>query len=131
MKTILLTITGLIFFSFSGPETACRRLHTGKFKMISKQTGTVYIYRSRNRQVEIDKEAGIRVMYRVEWPDECTYVLFDSKVIKGDPSMAGNPADTLTVKITSIAEKSYTVLTTSNFSSLEMESELIILKLNN
>ncbi|PCH66517.1 MAG: hypothetical protein COC01_07815 [Bacteroidetes bacterium] len=126
MKTTLFVL--LISSCSINISTKCSDLKTGKFKLVSEESGTTIITRTAKEQVEINKDFNVKVRYKVKWLNACTYQLFDAKIYEGDDYFEGKKTDTLTVKITEISNDFYKISTTSNFSDLSLEVKLAIIK---
>jgi hypothetical protein len=119
----------LLLFSLSGiAQNDCKRVHVGKFILVSPESGTTLITRTPLFQIEKNDTLGVEVLYDIKWVDDCTYQLRGKKIIKGDPAWAGKPTDYVTVTILEVKENSFRVKTTSNFSDLVIEREIEILK---
>lgn len=125
----------LLLFSFllsgslliQGQNRSCRSLHKGKFKLTSEISGTTIITRTKKLQTEENADMSAKVVYYVNWVDDCTYELRVKEIVKGDPYLAGEKKDVVTVRIKEIKANSYIVESSSNFSDLVLVREIEIL----
>ena len=101
-------------FSIIAQSKDCQPFHTGNFKVTTKETGTTLIHRENGMQVEENEEMGAKMIFSVDWIDECTYELRPTQVIKGDKAML-NKNFVITVHITDIKSHSYVAESTGNF----------------
>lgn len=120
-----LLMTGGPLFACS-QTMRCKELHTGKFKLNSKETGVTLIIRTHTQQLEENEKLGVKMIFDVVWVNACTYELHPKKVLQGDPSYMGKPGDYMTVVIKEIKEHSYISETTSNFYTGSIVSEIEI-----
>lgn len=118
----------LLSFFCINMSNDCSNIKTGKFKLIDQESGITIITRTANEQIEINENLNVKIRYKVNWINECTYQLFDAKVYKGDDYFQGQKSDTMTVSITEVNTDYYKVLTTSNFSDLSMEAKIEFIK---
>jgi len=102
----------------------CMEVHLGKFSYSDEQFGTTNIERTKRLQIEENTTLGYKIIFRVKWLDDCTYQGKLKKVVKGDMKGIMKKGDTLTTHITNVNAKSYTSVTTSNFSDLELKVEI-------
>ncbi len=73
----------LLFLSLSGFLSDCKDFRHGTF-VLDDHVGNVYtIVRKGNIQTEEDNATGHMSEFKIKWVDECSYVLYDRKVIKG------------------------------------------------
>jgi hypothetical protein len=128
MKQLLvLFFLGLNAFAY-GQTQDCQSLHEGKFKVVTKESGTTIVTRRGNLQIEENADLGIKMTFDITWTNDCTYELRPKKVMKGDPSLLGKKGDFITVHIRNIKEKSYIALTTSNFFDVTLEFQVEVLE---
>jgi hypothetical protein len=106
----------------------CKSLHSGRFKVFSKQSGTTYIERSATEQIETNEDLGYKLILSIKWIDECTYELRPKKLIKGDPSVMGDGKSFMTTHIKNITSKAYTAETSASFSPAIMDFVVEIIK---
>jgi hypothetical protein len=88
------------------PRKNCARAKKGNFIDISGG-GTAEVTRTATEQFE--HKAGMGEMrLSIRWIDECTYQLFNRKVLSGiEPSFPMNPKDTITVHIVSSDDEGF------------------------
>ena len=96
-------------------KPTCKSLHTGSFKIYTKETGTTFIKRTEKLQTEKNDDLGYEMVFDIVWIDECTYELRPKKLIKGDPSIMGDGTHVLKTRIKEISNNSYTAETSANF----------------
>ena len=116
MKTlfILLFFAGMNLALF-GQTRDCKSLHTGSFKVFTKESGTTYIKRTKTQQVEKNEDLGYEIIFDITWIDDCTYELRPKELIKGDPAIMGNGKNVLKTKIKEISGGKYIAETSANF----------------
>ena len=61
----------------------CDKFRTGKFEVQSKYVGKILIERDVNFQTETIVNSGNVVQYRIKWLSDCSFIMFDHKLIKG------------------------------------------------
>lgn len=128
MKYLLLIFTLLLSAIGFSQDPNCKSVRTGKFKIVTKETGVTLIERSADKQTEEDPETGDKTVSDIIWIDDCTYQLRNMKFIKGKPYDSDMPGEIFTCKIIKIKSESYIVQTTSNFSDMMLEREVLIVK---
>src|SRR5687768_6352505 len=101
LLTIIITLTAF------GQKPTCKSLHTGSFKVFTKESGTTLIKRTEKYQIEKNDDLGYEVIFDITWIDECIYELRPKKIIKGDPSIMGDGKNVLKTKIKKISDNSY------------------------
>jgi len=104
-----------------GQTRDCKSLHTGSFKVFTKESGTTYIKRTKKYQTEKNDNLGYEVVFDITWIDECTYELRPKELIKGDPSIMGNGQNVIKTKIKEISDNKYIAETSANFSDVIMD----------
>lgn len=102
-------------------------MHTGKFTLTSEY-GTTNIKRTKRFQVEQSDEDDFKSKSRVKWIDDCNYVLFDDKLIRGPEFLEPKAGEELYVEILSIEANMVKVKTTANFIDLVRETTMLIVK---
>lgn len=129
MKTvfIFLLVLGPIPGLFAQKQ-ACKDLHEGTFRLVDKLAGTTVMQRTKDIQVEENVEMGVKMIFSINWINDCTYELRAKEIIKGDPVLMGNKGDVITVNIKEIRANSYLAVTTANFTNFVLEKEIEILK---
>lgn len=117
MKLVIALVAILSYCSVSIAQTnTCKSLQTGKFKITTEETGTTYITRTKDTQIEENKALGVEIVFDIKWLDDCTYELRPKKLIKGDPWIMGDGTHVLKTTIKNITDKTYVAETSSNFS---------------
>jgi len=117
-RLVLLTLSIQIFtLTVLGQKPTCKSLHTGSFKIFTKETGTTFIKRTEKLQTEINDDLGYEIIFDITWINECTYELRPKKLIKGDPSIMGDGKDVLKTRIKEISNNTYVAETSANFNS--------------
>ena len=122
LLTLLITLTAF------GQKPTCKSLHTGSFKVSTKESGTTLIKRTEKYQIEKNDDLGYEVIFDITWIDECIYELRPKKIIKGDPSIMGNGTNVLKTKIKKISDNSYIAETSANFSEGKFDFVVEIMK---
>lgn len=74
-------IIALIFSSCSSLE--CDKFKTGKFEYQSKYVGKILIDRDNHYQTETVVDSGMVARYRIKWLNNCGFIMFDRKLLKG------------------------------------------------
>ncbi|MBE9577408.1 hypothetical protein [Flavobacterium proteolyticum] len=119
--TTLLILLSSISFAQS---LDCKKMHVGKFELVSETSGTTIIERNKNTQTETNKTMNIRTSYDLVWTSECSYELRNRKVLEGTSKFVMKPTDVIRVEIIKIEGKKLTVKITSNFSDKVAEVEI-------
>ncbi len=129
MKVLLqiALILSLPFIGYSQIEN-CSLVREGKFRIVSKETGTSIITRTGNSQIEEIKEKGCKAIFDVKWISDCVYELRLKKMISGDKEIAGKKDEVVTVKILQVNKRSYLTKITMTGETFELEQEIEILK---
>ena len=122
---ILFILTDNVSF---GQNRTCKSLQAGKFKVVTKESGTTFIERSNDLQIEENDALGYKIEFDITWVDECTYELRPKRLIKGDPVIMGNGKNVLTTRIRNITNTHYVAETSANFSDVVMDFEVEIVK---
>ena len=122
LLTLIITLTAF------GQKPTCKSLHTGSFKVSTKESGTTLIKRTEKYQIEKNDDLGYEVIFDITWIDECIYELRPKKIIKGDPSIMGNGTNVLKTKIKKISDNSYIAETSANFSEGKFDFVVEIMK---
>ncbi|MES2543541.1 MAG: hypothetical protein V4548_01555 [Bacteroidota bacterium] len=76
-------IFSLIFMFSVNTNINCDKFKTGKFEIESKYGGKILIKRTHKFQTETVTRNGNVVRYKIKWSDECNFILFDRKLLKG------------------------------------------------
>jgi len=107
--------------------TDCQKFKNGTFKIVDEKLGNFTITRYGNKQTETKEGENESFTFFVKWINDCTYTLTaDSAFHKKFPDMPANAL--LTVTIIKTTSKSYTQRSTSNFSDLVAECEMVKVK---
>ena len=128
-RLIILTLSiQICALTASAQKPTCKSLHTGSFKIFTKESGTTYIKRSEKIQTEKNDDLGYEIIFDIVWIDECTYELRPKKLIKGDPWVMGDGTHVLKVRIKEISNYTYIAHTTASFNPGSFEFVVDILK---
>ena len=122
LLTLIITLTAF------GQKPTCKSLHTGSFKVSTKEAGTTLIKRTEKYQIEKNDDLGYEVIFDIAWIDECIYELRPKKLIKGDPSIMGDGTHVLKTKIKKISDNSYIAESSANFSEAKFDFVVEIMK---
>lgn len=79
MKFILIITSILISYS----SLDCNKFRTGKFEVQSKNLGKILIERDNNFQTETVIKYGTVAKYRIKWLSDCSFIMYDRKLLKG------------------------------------------------
>jgi hypothetical protein len=109
-------------------KTTCKSLHTGSFKVFTKESGNTFIERTEKYQLEKNDKLGYEIIFDITWTDECTYELRPKKLIKGDPAILGDGTNVLKTKIKKISDNSYIAETSANFNDGIVDFTVEIIK---
>jgi len=124
----LTSLALIITLTSFGQKPTCKSLHTGSFKIDSKEVGTTFIKRTEKYQIEKNDNLGYEIIFDITWIDECIYELRPKKLIKGDPSILGDGKSVLKTKIKGISNNNYIAETSANFSKEVMDFVVEIIK---
>ncbi len=97
------------------PPKDCRAIHRGHFEDRIDPQHPTFITRTDSDQTEEMPSMGLKSRYRISWKNDCTYQLFDKRVLQGTPFRAWNPADTLTVVIEARDAKGFSYTANANW----------------
>lgn len=129
MKLFILLIIFLSFPNGDG-QLACDIVREGKFNipipLPDYEGHYTYLERKGPYQIETSSLDSSEVQYRVSWLDDCTYVLFNRKILKGEDKYPHKPSDSLTVTITNVTDSYYESVITSNFADMKLEAKIFI-----
>ena|SRR5687768_5724256 len=129
VKQIILTLSIQIFsLVLFGQKPTCKSLHTGSFKVVTKESGTTIIKRTKKLQTEKNDDFGYEIIFEIVWINECTYELRPKKVIKGDPSIIGDGTQVVKARIKEITNNTYIAETSSNFTAEVLNIVVEIIK---
>lgn len=99
---------------------------TGTFK-IADNGVILIIKRTAKYQIEIVDQVGYKSKSRIRWESPCTYVVYDTKVLRGDSS-GHAPGQEVIVTITAVNPSSYWATVTTNFDDQVMHMVVDILE---
>ncbi len=129
-QTVFLTLLFQLFaFAVCAQQLTCKSLHTGSFKIFTKETGTTFISRTAKEQVEKNDDLGYEVIFDIKWINDCTYELRPKKLIKGNPAIMGDGNSVLKTKIKDISPTGYVAETSSNFDTSVIDIKVEIVRL--
>lgn len=128
IKTVFTFFFSLYFYVSIAQTSACETAHTGTFELVSPISGTTIIYRTLDKQTEINDSLNYEATFDLKWIDSCTYKLRNKVLIKGDKRLAGLPTDVLKIEIIKVEGDKIFVKTSSNFSSNVLDRTLVKLK---
>ena len=90
-----------------GQTKNCRDFREGKFKIVdTKQGTTTIIERKGSTQVEYQPGSPVKILAKVKWLDDCTYVLIPKMMMDGR-AKTRLPKLVMTVQITETKSNSY------------------------
>ena len=103
-----LYLVNLIFLSLFLIEDKnnCSNFSSGTFVSNDKITGNTILQRNGNLQLEINEKLGFKVMSKIEWKENCNYILYDFVVIENKYNMT-IPIDTLSISIKILNDSTY------------------------
>lgn len=102
MKYLILV---LFSCSFIIDKSDCNSVKNGTFKLESINGSDHIITRTENKQTENIVNKGLISEFSLKWTSDCTYILYNRKVIKGvDEWSAEINADTLFNEIIEVSE---------------------------
>lgn len=110
MKIIIISI--LTIFLAVGKKAAqdsCSRIRYGTFEIRNEDGSTYTIIRSGNKQTEEVGKSGLVSQFEVRWVDDCTYILFNRKILQGEDPLSGISFDTLYNEIIEVNGDTHTV----------------------
>lgn len=124
----LFLLAQLFFASVFAQKPTCESLHTGSFKVFTKESGTTIIERTEKEQLEKNDDLGYEVIFSIKWIDNCTYELRPKKLIKGDSSIMGDGTFFVKTKIKEITDTGYAAETTASFGDGKVDFLVEIIK---
>lgn len=128
MKNIIIALlisTSTLAF---GQEIDCENFKNGKFEIIDAVYGNSIIERNGTTQTEYGENSELKLEFKVEWLNDCTYTLELTKVIENPKNIDLPDGMILTVEIIKTTENSYFQKSSSNLYDMTAESELIRIK---
>lgn len=121
---ILICISTVVF----GQETDCKKFKNGKFKIVDSEVGNSLIERKGSKQIEYGEGSKLKLEFRVNWLNNCTYTLELKKVLDNPKNIDLPEGMILTIEIIETKENSYIQKSSSNLYDMVLESELIKLE---
>jgi hypothetical protein len=119
----------LSFFSNTPGNIDCRNLKEGIFKLESVDGGLHTIVRTKNKQTENVAITGEVSEYDIKWTSDCSYMLYNRKIIKGVDDMSSDfDIDTLYNEIVDINGDKHKVV--SSIKQSDMKVETILTKID-
>jgi hypothetical protein len=104
---------------------ACIDIHDGIFKVRSLDGSLHTIIRTLEKQTEISGSNGVVKEYDIDWLSDCTYMLFNGRVVNGIDSMFLNiKDDTLINEITEVTKMWHKIRPTINEEPSKIELNL-------
>lgn len=128
MKNItkLLLILALTLTSISYSQKDCKKFKNGTFKLVDKNTGTVFLIKRKGNiqteEIEGEKEG---YSFHVNWISDCIYTLYPTKeTLAKNKDFAGY----VYVEITEVREKSIILKSTmKEYPEMELITEVTVL----
>lgn len=108
-------MTKIIYFSlglvsFLNIALNCKDLKEGVFKLEDHEGNVYTIIRVGNKQIEEEQDTGTIHEYKLKWIDDCNYILYDRKIVKGEDKTPLQFANAiLYCRISKIEDKMHTV----------------------
>lgn len=125
IRTWILNLTLLlVFVSVAAQEKTCSDFKNGKFQLRDERAGNSTLEREGARQVEYSERSKVKLAFKVEWLDPCTYTLELVEVLENPNRIQLPEGMILTVEILQTKEKSYIQRSSSNLYSMVFESEI-------
>jgi hypothetical protein len=127
LKALISSLLFLLFLNFINAQPVnCNAMRNGIFKMTSNGK-TAIIKRYKDYQLEYYDGATNPTVYTVKWIDNCTYTLKpDASAFLKYPDIPKNAL--LTIMITKLTKKGYTIRATANFNKNVIVGEVIKIK---
>ncbi|MEZ4936889.1 MAG: hypothetical protein R2799_04780 [Crocinitomicaceae bacterium] len=124
MRWIIAFTLGIMVQAYS-QSGDCTIFRNGKFKIESEVSGTSYIERKGNKQIETDVRSQMKIELKVKWIDECTYILSFGRVLK-NPENTTFPEDfVIKVAIVEVHNNYYVQESTSEFFDGAIRSKVL------
>ena len=114
----LLVISILLTLVTNAGAQSCISLHKGKFKISDSKSGVTIITRDEKHQIEENQSLNIKIIFSINWIDNCTYELRPQKIIEGGSSYLREGA-VITTVITKIKSHGYKAICSTNLSSVK------------
>ena len=124
MKTFILSVLIGISTTVYAQSKECSKFKNGKFLIEDPNYGNSQIVRKGSKQTEYGESSQLKMKFKVEWLDECTYTLTPNKVIKNPKNIEFPMEMVVRVEIIEVKENSYIQRSTSNTSNYEVIKEV-------
>lgn len=122
-------IVAFISCSFISDKLDCSSVKIGTFRLESVDGSDHILTRTENNQTENVTKKGLICEFNLEWTSDCTYILFNRRVIKGkDEWPAEINADTLFNEIVEISKDRHKVVSYMKRFDSKLETTLIKIK---
>lgn len=121
----LLLLLSPILVNCAGETIDCKSVHDGTFIMPDPILGDTKIERMGGKQIEEAKD--FKAMFDVEWKDECTYVLKNKVLLRGDERFTPVKDAKMTIEINKIDNDSVYFTVSSNRYSGTMDGSMKII----
>jgi hypothetical protein len=110
------------------PKKSCQSLHEGNFKGISDKYGTTIITRTKQLQIEENNDLGYKLVFAVNWIDDCSYELRLKEILKGDSAFKRGFNNVIKIRVMEIKENSYISENTCSSCDTTTSHEIRIVK---
>lgn len=124
MRSCFIGILLLFSASAFGQKLACENFRDGKFEIVDPAIGKSTIERKGSYQLEYGEASELKLEFKVEWLNECTYTLELENVLENPAGIDLPEGMILRVEIIETKENSYIQKTSSNFYDMVLESEM-------
>lgn len=127
MKFSLLLLIALTLLSFTLKDE-CKGFRNGTFELNSAEGKKHTIIRKGNKQTEYVEKAKSLSEFDIKWIDDCSYILFNRRILKGEDLYSDSNSDTLYVEVIEIKGNFFKIK--SKMKGYNFESESILKKVN-
>lgn len=125
MKIILFIFLLVISFNSFSQNLDCAKFKYGKFTSTVAEAGVSYkITRKGNTQIEYGEHDKLKIKFRIDWLDECTYTLQVEKILKNPKKIQFDASMILKVQIIEVKEHSYVARSTSDQFDFTLVNEI-------
>ena len=125
MKNLILLLLICVSINVFGQNKECENFKDGKYMIVDSKTGNSIIHRKGATQIEYGEGSKLKLKFKVEWVNDCTYTLQLKKVLENPENFQLPEGMILTVEIIETKKDSYIQRSSSNLYDLVVESELI------
>lgn len=125
MKNLILLLLICVSINVFGQNKECENFKDGKYMIVDSKTGNSIIHRKGSTQIEYGEGSKLKLKFKVEWVNDCTYTLQLKKVLENPENFQLPEGMILTVEIIETKKDSYIQRSSSNLYDLVVESELI------